>query len=116
MAGGLGIDAWRSPSCHRGFGEVFQVGDVENRTAGERLSEAVRVEIDPDVDNIFPHQRHVMVDDVAVAPVGKTEAKRTKGAGVHEVTNVLGRDRGASFKTSRGEVNDSARSLASSRG
>ena len=73
--------ARRGFSVGHAYRKVFQLGDVENGTAGKVLGKSIGIEVQTDFDDVFPDERHVMSGDVVVGAVGEADTERVERFG-----------------------------------
>ena len=70
--------------------EVIELGDVQDRTAGEILGEAVRIEAEADFNGVPAYKHHVVIRDVVMRAIGEANAKWLEGLGLQQLANLLG--------------------------
>ena len=94
----LALD-WISPGHHSTrdlLGDVLKFGNVQDGAAGGILREAVGIKVETDFDGVFHDPGHVVMDDVVVGAVGKTDAERLEWFGEKQLANLFGRNHGLS--------------------
>ena len=74
------------------LGEIFELRDVQNRAAGKVLGESVRVRVDAHLDRVLADKGHIVVRNIVVRAIRKTDAERSERSGLEQFAYLFGRN------------------------